>query len=1140
MFKKLTTLLTALAVALPISAPLAPAALAQNEEDRVRLRDAIVRGGATEEVLAAFAPFLTGARSSDELTGILRIVVASDRDDRTELATTLVENGVEAGGERDARGMTILDLAAQHGDLPLMVLLANRGGAIAYDRPHHSAHVPYSAIVRTVQTGTPEEMRQWYSVMRFGNEEEGLRHMHDGGRDPHGNTLLHHAAIRGGDEGRHIAVIVLGEGVDAGAFNRDGKLAWELADSGTADVLQHLAAQYLSLAKLIQGGFPLEVLRDRLSGYAPAHPDDEGDDATPLHYAVSTERRDGREMEVFRLVLDNGADVNARDADGETALLWAGRKGSVEMIRALIAEGADLGARNNAGQALWEVPSPLSRVARQILADGDADKIVEPHCQYTRLHRAAEEGDVDRVRLLIELGANLEPKSTPGCRGNTPLFQTAMLLHVARVDAAKALIAGGADVNARNAYDETPLHAAAQQAHPELVELFLSEGADPEARWARGETPAEVRPEGYPPERVAAVAAVFAAFLGAGSSPPPDSGGENSSAVVSGNNATSLRDLAGNVSGGLSAQPAPAPSPIEAVIEAIVNGDANDFVDAMEQADPELLRDYRDPETGNSLLHLFGYCALNRAPDCVAKADALMVQVSINPDAQNNAGETALHVAARADSLDVVRTLLLNGGANPDIPNREGDLVYSFLQRKAESNYQLEVSMAHDLLRRFPPPGGNTTSGADLDPTWRDSDGAGHLHHAARGGDVEAMESLLSAGADINARDDSGATPLLAAARSEQERGALFLAEMGADFDIARNDGDTVINIAAERSLSALLRRAVEAGADPNRTRDNGLAAIHSAMFPSNSLDIFLTLAESPNLDLNLRDGGEGATAAHFAARNGLLDVIEELARRGADLNLQTRNGETAEDIARHAGHSEIEMFLRVHRGASPSSGGAGSPNADEPEWMDPAWREPGQGGTGLHFAARDGTPEQLRELLRRPGWADLINTPDNFGMTPLMVAAWVKRTEQFNTLKEAGASFDGVNGGGYMIVHIACEMGNLEILDAALAAGQDPNIQHGEGLLPATLGLHSPDPIGVLRILMDSGRLDLDARNAHGTTVVHDVAASSGDVEILRMLADAGADFASEGFGRTPLQWAEFRGHQAAAEFIREHLAGQ
>ena len=932
MFKKLTTLLTAFAVALPISAPMTAAASAQTREERQRLGEAMETGG-TDEVLAAYEPFFNrGLPPSIIADALLYPLLLSDREDRLELATHLIrERRIRADSGRDRDGMSALDYAARHGDLHLMHLLIHGGGAVGQRSPHHGAHVPFGAIAETARTGAPEEMRKWYYVMRFGNEEEGTRLMNGADRD--GNTLLHHAAIRGGEDGREIAELVLREGADPAAHNNEGKTAPELADAIVMDAMRGLVPdEFFPLTRMIQGGFPLEVLQDRLSGGSSAHPADADDEATPLHYAVSTKRRDGREMEVFLLVLGAVGDVNVRDANGETPLLWAGRGGNVEMIRALIAEGADLGARNNSGQALWEVPSPLSRVARQILADGDANKVVEPHCQYTRLHRAAEEGDVDRVRLLIELGADLEPKSTPGCRGNTPLFQTAMLRHIARVDAAKALIAGGADVNARNAYDETPLHAAAQQAHPELVALFLSEGADPEARWARGETPMEVRPDDYPPERVAAVAEVFASFLGTGALPPPDSGGGNSSAAVSGgNNAASLGDLAGGVSGGLSAEPAPAQNPVDAVIEAVVGGDANDLLDALREADAGLLRDFRDPQEGNSVLHFVGFCVLNRGRDCTPKTDILTQETRMDVDARNNEGETALHIAMRADALDVVRALLLNGEADPDIPNRDGELVYDFLRRKADSNYQLEGSMAHDLLSRFPPPGGDDGTSSQGEP----------------------------------------------------------------DF------------------------------------------------------------------------------------------------------------------------------------------------NPDGEEWRNPGWREPGEGGTGLHFAAREGTLEQLRELLGNPEWAGLIDAPDNFGMTPLMTAAWMNRLEHFDILKEAGARFDGVNGGGYMIIHIASERGNLEMLREALDAGQDPNIPHGEGLLPSTLGLNSPDPVGVLRVLMDSGRLDLHARNAHGTTVVHDVAASSGDIEMLHMLAEAGADFASEGFGRTPLQWAEFREHHEAAEFIREHLAG-
>jgi len=56
----------------------------------------------------------------------------------------------------------------------------------------------------------------------------------------------------------------------------------------------------------------------------------------------------------------------------------------------------------------------------------------------------------------------------------------------------RLLIASGADVNATQQHDFTPLHAAAQHGDDELVELFLSAGADPLARTDAGDTAADI------------------------------------------------------------------------------------------------------------------------------------------------------------------------------------------------------------------------------------------------------------------------------------------------------------------------------------------------------------------------------------------------------------------------------------------------------------------------------------------------------------------------------------------------------------------------------------------------------------------------------------------------------------------------
>jgi ankyrin repeat protein len=64
--------------------------------------------------------------------------------------------------------------------------------------------------------------------------------------------------------------------------------------------------------------------------------------ATPLRYAAANGH-----VEIARLLLQNGAEVNARSIPGYTPLHWAAYKGHVDIIHLLVENGADLEAQSN-------------------------------------------------------------------------------------------------------------------------------------------------------------------------------------------------------------------------------------------------------------------------------------------------------------------------------------------------------------------------------------------------------------------------------------------------------------------------------------------------------------------------------------------------------------------------------------------------------------------------------------------------------------------------------------------------------------------------------------------------------------------------------------------------------------------------
>ena len=125
-------------------------------------------------------------------------------------------------------------------------------------------------------------------------------------------------------------------------------------------------------------------------------------------------------------------------------------------------------------------------VSADIEAAKDLDRAVEGY-DYggTRLHQAAEQGNLEAMGLLLQRGASPVKASS---RGRTPLHSAARNGHP---KVAMRLLEAGADPNAANSdeYGYTPLHYATMQGDPKVAAGLVEAGADVNAANNSGHTP---------------------------------------------------------------------------------------------------------------------------------------------------------------------------------------------------------------------------------------------------------------------------------------------------------------------------------------------------------------------------------------------------------------------------------------------------------------------------------------------------------------------------------------------------------------------------------------------------------------------------------------------------------------------------
>ena len=164
----------------------------------------------------------------------------------------------------------------------------------------------------------------------------------------------------------------------------------------------------------------------------------------PLHGASAdvADAAKARDAAAVKTLLKQGADVNAAQGDGMTALHWAATNGDAALTQMLLAAGANIRATTRLGGI-------------------------------TALHMASQAGHAQVVAALIAAGAD---RNAPTATGATPLMLAA---RSGNTDTVTRLVETGADINAKEkGFGQTALMVAAGLDRADVVKLLLARGAD--------------------------------------------------------------------------------------------------------------------------------------------------------------------------------------------------------------------------------------------------------------------------------------------------------------------------------------------------------------------------------------------------------------------------------------------------------------------------------------------------------------------------------------------------------------------------------------------------------------------------------------------------------------------------------------
>ncbi|WP_341814053.1 MULTISPECIES: ankyrin repeat domain-containing protein [unclassified Wolbachia] len=561
-------------------------------------------------------------------------------------------------------------------------------------------------------------------------------------------------------------------------------------------------------------------------------------------------------------LLSMGADVNIRDRRGWAPLHYASdNDNKLDTSRAILNRNANIEAKTNIGE--------------------------------TPLHIANAYGQLKIIELLIDKRANIEAKTNDGL---TPLH-VAIQHNNTTPKIIEFLIDKGVNIEAKIKDDQTPLHHAVFKDRLDIVRVLSSRGANIEAKTSDGKTPLDLAIQGNYTDIVGFLKQT-----------------ELDKKLLTATENGDLSEVKKFVGQGASVN----------AIEVGIFGRKPIHI-AAEKNYKDIIEFLLGKEVSVDDTSNYGWTPLHytASKGCLEVAKFLIDKgASIN--AQNVYGREPIHIAAEHDNKNIIELLLNKGvsvnevdkdgwmslhwaswnghlniieylvgkGANVNAKDRNGKTPLDLARDKGYNNVveylqQTQLGLDRQLLTAVQ--GGNLNEvkdfvvrGASLD-TQDSNNGWTPIIYAAQGSKWDAVKFLIAQGAKFNNEITYQGTPLHFAAQEGNSNMVQFLLDKGANIEAQDAYNRKPLHIAVDVNRLNVVNLLLDRGANLKATDMYGKTSLDLAIQKGYEDIVEVLKQKQLNLDKELL----------IAAEKGDLEKVRESIRRGANVNIQDRQGWT-------------------------------------------------------------------------------------------------------------------------------------------------------------------------------------------------------------------------------------------------------